>query len=301
MLEGEPGLVPAAGDRAVILAGVGRTGEALALVDTVLAGPRPADAPWDSLVAAVGRADPPAAGALTDRLAVLDSLPADLRARLLLADAERWREVDSARTRLRWEQAAVVAPDRSVQASARMSLAARRLAEATGLDELRPLMDTLEAITQFGGPASLAASRRRGALQRLLARVDSARPDTAGSPEGDLVLFSAAESLRDSVGAIRAAAGLLALLVDRHPASPFAPKALLARAALEPERAESLLAELRVRYPGSPYLLALQGLPADSFLVLEDSLRRASQPAPRVPPGRTPPRRVGGQPSDTIR
>ncbi len=301
VLEGEPGLVPAAGDRAVILAGGGRTGAALALGDTIPAGPRPADAPWDSLVAAVGRADPPAAGALTDRLAVLDSLPADLRARLLLADAERWREVDSARARLRWEQAAVVAPDRSVQASARMSLAARRLAEATGLDELRPLMDTLEAITQFGGPASLAASRRRGALQRLLARVDSARPDTAGSPEGDLVLFSAAESLRDSVGAFRAAAGLLALMVDRHPGSPFAPKALLARAALEPERAESLLAELRVRYPESPYLLALQGQPADSFLVLEDSLRRASQPVSRVPPGRTPPRRIGGQPSDTIR
>lgn len=299
VLEGEPGLVPAPGDRAVILAGVGRTGEALAVVDTVLAGARPADAPWDSLVAALGRADPPAAGALTDRLAVLDSLPADLRARLLLADAERWREVDSARARLRWEQVAVVAPSRSVQAAARMALAARRLAEASGLEELRPLVDTLAGIGELGGAAGVDAARRRAVLHRLLARVDSARPDTAGSPEGDLVLFTAAESLRDSVGAFRAAAGLLALMVDRHPASPFAPKAMLARAALEPARAESLLAELGARYPGSPYLLALQGMPADSFLVLEDSLRRWSRPA-AGPAGRGAPRRPVDQPSDTL-
>lgn len=299
VLEGEPDLVPPAGERAVILAGVGRSGGALALVDTVLAGPRPADAPWDSLVAALGRADPPAAGALTDRLVVLDSLPADLRARLLLADAERWREVDSARTRLRWEQVAVVAPSRSVQASARMALAARRLAEAPGLEELRPLVDSLGAIGQLGGAAGVDAARRGRALERLLARVDSARPDTAGSPEGDLVLFTAAESLRDSVGASRAAVGLFALMVDRHPASPFAPKAILARAVLEPERAESLLADLTVRYPGSPYLLALQGVPADSFLVLEDSLRRWSLPA-AGPPGRGAPRRPVDQPPDTL-
>ncbi len=300
VLEGEPGLVATAGDRAVILAGVGRSDEALALVDTVLAGPAPADAPWDSIVAVIGRFDPPAAGALTDRLAVRDSLPADLRARLLMADAERWRDGDSARARLRWEQAAVVAPSRPAQASARMALAARRLAEATTLDELRPQVDTLRAIAQLGGLAGVDADQRRTALERLLARVDSARPDTAASPAGDVVLFTAAESLRDSVGAARAAAGLLALLVDRHPASPFAAKAILARAALEPARAESLLAEARVRYPGSPYLLALLGEPTDSFHVLEDSLRRGALAAPR-PAGRTPPRRVVGQPSDSIR
>lgn len=300
VLEGEPGLVPAAGDRAVILAGVGRSDEALVLVDSVLAGPAPAEAPWDSIVAAVGRVDPSAAGALTDRLAVRDSLPADLRARLLMADAERWRDGDSARARLRWEQAAMVAPSRPAQASARMALAARRLAAAPGLEELRPLVDTLEAIEQLGGAAGSDAARRRATLERLLTRLDSVRPDTAGSPEGDLVLFTAAETLRDTVGAPRAAVGLLALMVERHPGSPFAAKAILARAALEPARAESLLAGLRVRYPGSPYLLALQGEPTDSFHVLEDSLRRGALPAPR-PAGRAPPRRVVDQPSDTLR
>ncbi len=295
VLESEPDLSPAAGDRATILAGVGRTGDAMALVDAVLADSGRAGAPWDSLVAAIGRNDPAAADALTDRLAVLDSFPADLRARLLLADAERWRHRDTARARLRWEQVAILAPVRSVQAAARMELAGEALAVAS-LDELRPLVDALEAIGQLGGRAGVDAVRRRGALERVLARVDDERPDTAGSPQGDIVLFHAAETLRDSVGATRAAAGLLALLVDRHPGSPYAPKAMLARAALEPARADSLIAELAVRYPGSPYLLALHGAAADSFLALEDSLRRWSRPA-----GRAPPRRPVAQPADTLK
>lgn len=299
VLEEEPDLVPTTGDRAMILAGVGRSDEALSLVDTILAAPPQPDTPWDSLVAAIGRADPGAAGALTDRLAVLDSLPADLRARLLLADAERWRETDTARARLRWEQAAVVAPTRPGQATARMALAGKALAQAPGLEELRPMADTLRAIEQLGGTAGVDAARRRGALARVLARVDSMRPDTAGSPQGDLVLFQAAEALRDSVGAPGAAAGLLALLAERHPGSPYAPKAILARAALEPARAESLLAEVAVRYPGSPYLLALRGEPADSFLALEDSLRRWSRAGP-APAGRGAPRRPVAQPADTL-
>jgi len=98
------------------------------------------------------------------------------------------------------------------------------------------------------------------------------------------------------VGAARAAAGLFTLLVDRHPGSPYAPKAILARAALEPALAESLLADLSIRYPGSPYLLALRGAPADSFLALEDSLRRWSRPG-----GRVPPRRPAAPPVDTLK
>jgi hypothetical protein len=177
-----------------------------------------------------------------------------------------------------------------------MALARRRLAAAAGLDDLRPLVDTLAAIGPLGGTAGADAIRRRGALQQALARMDSVRPDTAGSPQGDVILFLTAESLRDSVGAARAAAGLLALLVVRHPGSAYAPKAILARAALEPERAESLLAELSVRYPQSPYLLALRGVPADSFVALEDSLRRWTRPR-----GRVPPRRPGAQPADSLR
>lgn len=296
VLESEPDLGPRPAERATILAGAGRNAEALALVDTILAGPQPADAPWDSLVAALGRSDPAVAGALTDRLAVLDSLPADLRSRLLLADAERWRDRDTARARLRWEQATLVAPTRPVQASARMELTGRALAAAAGPEELRPLVDTLAAIGQLGGRSGTDALRRRTALQRALARLDSLRPDTAGSPEGDIVLFLTAESLRDSVGAARAAAGLFTLLVDRHPGSPYAPKAILARAVLEPARAESLLADLSARYPGSPYLLALRGAPADSFLALEDSLRRWSRPG-----GRVPARRPAAQPVDTLK
>jgi tetratricopeptide (TPR) repeat protein len=299
VLESEPDLVPPPAERAAILAGAGRSAEALALVDTILAGSQSSDAPWDSLVAALGRSDPAVAGALTDRLAVLDSLPADLRARLLLADAERWRERDTARARLRWEQATLVAPTRPVQASARMELTGRALAVAAGPDELRPMVDTLAAIGELGGRAGADAVRRRSALQQALARMDSLRPDTAGSPEGDIILFLTAESLRDSVGAARAAAGLFTLLVDRHPGSPYAPKAILARAALEPARAESLLADMSIRYPGSPYLLALRGAPADSFLALEDSLRRWSRPAVG-PPGRGVPRRPVDQPSDTL-
>ena len=291
VMEADSGPPYPAVDRAVVYAGVGRSDAALALVDTLLGSPDGLAAPWDSLVAVLGRADPEAASSLTSHLAVHDSLRADRRVALLLADADRWRLSDTARARRRWAQAAILAPVGPLRGAARMGLADQGLAAAADLEALRPFLDSLEAVEQMGGAAAIDAARRRRVLSATLAVVDSAQPDTVGSPFGDLLLFRAAENLRDTVGARRAAAATFDLVVQRHAASPYAPKAILALSALEPARAESLLADLGARYPGSPYLLALQGVPVAEYSALEDSLRQwavRQDASGRVPSPRRP-------------
>jgi hypothetical protein len=60
----------------------------------------------------------------------------------------------------------------------------------------------------------------------------------------------------------------------RAPQSVIAPKALLAQAVLEPELSDSLVAQVRTRYPTSVYTLALSGGAGDAYRVTEDSLQR---------------------------
>src|SRR5207247_1475268 len=84
-----------------------------------------------------------------------------------------------------------------------------------------------------------------------------------------------------------------------RPRALFAPKALVAAAALWPERRDSIRAVLDSAYAGSPYTLALRGEPSPAFAAAEDSLARAlgltvARPtvllASRVPPPVTGPR-----------
>lgn len=292
----EPALAPPPGDRAVVLAGSGRPAEALRLVDTLLVLPDAAGHPWDSLAAVLGRADLELAASLTDRLAVQDSLPAELRTRLLLADAERWRGPDTARARLRWQQAAALAPANASRGTARLALAAQAVEHAAEVESLRPLVDSLRSIERMGGGAAVLSARRRVAIERAVADLDSLREAGPPTAQGDLVLFRAAEILRDSAGAPRAAGAVLRQLIESHPESPYAPKALLARAELDPGAADSLSGAAIALYPGSPYVRALRGEATDSFAVLEDSLRRWSS-ASRGPGRRGPAR----QPADTLR
>jgi hypothetical protein len=59
---------------------------------------------------------------------------------------------------------------------------------------------------------------------------------------------------------------------DRHPTSLFAPKALIAAAALRSESLDSIRGLLRARYPDSPYTLVFTGQGSPTFQVTEDSL-----------------------------
>jgi hypothetical protein len=89
----------------------------------------------------------------------------------------------------------------------------------------------------------------------------------------DLEMFLAAEALRDEVQAPMLAASLFEEVSLGFPESPVAPKALLAAAALNPDRSDRLLETVRRLYPSSPYVLVLRGLAHDAYAAIEDSLR----------------------------
>jgi hypothetical protein len=61
-------------------------------------------------------------------------------------------------------------------------------------------------------------------------------------------------------------------VADDWPASPYAPKALLAVGQLDPSEAEAALVRLDSLYPDSPYLALIRGQDAPGYRELEDSL-----------------------------
>jgi hypothetical protein len=289
----------AAGERAAALAGLGRLPEALAMVDTLLAG-RDTLTPWDSLVAAVGRRDPAAAAALTDRINQTEGMPPGLRARLFVADASRWRVVDVARSEERLHAAEQVAEGTPIAAEARLAALLVRLQAVDSLAQLNELIDRIEELSEGSGPVAPRAAQLAGFARKVALAADSV---PVGSPRGDLRLFIAGEMARDSLLADRFAARQFRRVVTEWPASPFAPKAILALILLQPERADSLRVELLVAYPGSPYLAMIEGGDSPEYIVLEDSLRRFANgfrpEGRRAPP---PPRenRTGAAPREPV-
>jgi len=97
--------------------------------------------------------------------------------------------------------------------------------------------------------------------------------ENPAEPGADLRMFIVAEEFRDSLDATGPAVAMFLQLERDYPQSVVAPKALLAAAALEPVRGETIRQMLQDRYPESPYTLVLAGLGSDRFSVLEDSLR----------------------------
>jgi len=114
-----------------------------------------------------------------------------------------------------------------------------------------------------------ALGRGRSAFAVLLARVLSAEDTATGAGR-----FLAAEVLRDSLFARRAAR---ALFLSLPTGSPLAPKGWLAAAAMTPDSAPAWVATARRRWPDSPYLAALDGKPStDTLAVAADTLLRAA-------------------------
>jgi hypothetical protein len=260
----------ASGEHAAALAGLGRLPEALAIVDTLL-GVADTLVPWDSLVAAVGRHDPEAASALTDRIAQAPRLPSVTRAALLAADAARWREADSARSEARLVEAAKVGEGTPIASEARLERVLNRLRSVDSLPELLEQVTRLEDLAEVVGPVGPRAAQLAGFARRVALAVDSV---PAGSPRGDLRLFIAGEMARDSLIADRLAARQFHRVVTEWPASPFAPKAMLALILLQPDRADSLRGALLADYAASPYVAMIEGGSSPEYAVLEDSLRR---------------------------
>jgi tetratricopeptide (TPR) repeat protein len=254
--------------KAVALARLERRDEAAATLGTVVDGPYD-EAQWLPTLDSVGAGTPAVVGPILERLADHPDVRDGERARLWLADGERWLDTgDTTAAERRFQAVRDLAADSTEGLAARAHLAVFAGRRARARTEVPDVADSLRAAVQQGG----AAARIGGPFVSVLARAR----DALESDGTDLALFLAAEHVRDSVGNRALAGSLLELVIERYPESVLAPKALLALAAARPAVGDSLIGVLRTRYPDSPYTLVLTGVGGSAFEALEDSLRRAA-------------------------
>ena len=284
---------PAAGPARVrALLAAGRVRDALSFADTVARGSFQGEA-WAAMLDDVRRAaGADTASATLDRMLARRNPPRGGRARLLLADGDALlaagRTADAA---ARYAQVAALVPDSSEGQLARVRAIRVRAVQAESAGDLVAVSDQLERLLQRSAAGTAASDGRTLAAQVQRVRQWDDLPETGR--------FQLAEAVRDSLGAPRLAARLFLRFASERPRALFAPKALVAAAALWPERRDSIRAVLDSAYAGSPYTLALRGEPSPAFAAAEDSLARAlgltvARPtvllASRVPPPVTGPR-----------
>lgn len=260
----------AAGERAAALAGLGRSAEAAALVDTLVSRGDTL-VPWPVILEGIAAHDPEVASRLTDRLVTDTALAVPLRARLLFEDGARWRSTDLARSEARLSQLERLSAGNVQAAESRLEALRLKGRELETVPALAEWTTRLEDISEGNARVAPIALRLAGTAQRVRLAADSVSP---GSPDGDLRLFVAAELARDSLEAPRFAAAQFRRVVEEWPRSPYAPKALLALILLMPDSADAYQARLRAGYPASPYLAQIEQGGAPGYEVLEDSLRR---------------------------
>ena len=140
--------------------------------------------------------------------------------------------------------------------------------ETDDLAVIRATQEGLEDAVQAGGVAAEAASEPL----RLL-RLTSAAVEPGDAPMADVLRFTVAELLRDSLGAPALAAQMFYLIGREHPSSVLAPKALLAAASIDAQNADSVYRVLLRDYSASPYTLAISGQMTERYAVVEDSVR----------------------------
>jgi hypothetical protein len=267
--------------RILALGGAGRLAHAVALADTLMAR-NDSTVEWDSLLAIVGQEDLTVASALTDRLIETPALDAETQARWLLEDGERLLRVDTARAKQRLRMASGRGDTATESGSrARLALARLQLAVVREVHELTALEPSLVELRELGRSAGFQAGQLLTEIEQVR-QADSVRPDT---PRGDLETFLAGERTRDALGAPLLASRMFQRLVETWPESPYAPKAMLALADLQPALAPLLRQLLAAGYAGSPYVAFLTGEDLPAYRVLEDSLRSfiALRSAPAQP------------------
>ncbi|HVM66558.1 MAG TPA: hypothetical protein VMU14_16935, partial [Acidimicrobiales bacterium] len=261
----DPGAGPA---RERILVALGRTDAAVALLDTLWGAPF-VETDWSDMLGALARA----VGAdstthVLTRLLARRRPSAGARARLQLADGDRLLAAgDVAGATTRYAAARALVPDSVVGQQAVVRTLRVQVAAAESLGAMRAIESRLRTLVQSGAIGGAGADAH--ALTSVLQRIDSA------GEGGDAALFQAAELARDSLSAPRLAASLFLDFARRRAGSLFAPKAIVAAAALMPAKRDSLLGVLPARYAGSPYTLALQGEVSPAYAAAEDSLARA--------------------------
>lgn len=253
-------------DRAVALSALGRADEALAEVTPLLAAADSTVA-WEPLLRLLAVRNSADADRFLDRLSAQPTANDARRGSWLFAVIDAELGHDPASAERHFQSLATLPASRSVN-DGRLRIAEYRVAQATSMAGLRSALD---ALGNLGGGAGLAAARI-AELQRIggqmVAEQDSL---VAGKGTGDLTLFALAEVARDSLRAPSLAASLWLQLEQAWPASPYVPKALMARMAILPDSAETLRGRL-VAMTASPYLAFARGESDPRFAQLEDSL-----------------------------
>jgi|tagenome__1003787_1003787.scaffolds.fasta_scaffold20878669_2 tetratricopeptide (TPR) repeat protein len=272
-------------ERLLALGGAGQVGAAMAIADTLLALGDSARH-WDSLVVALGEENPLAASNLVDRVRHLPGRTPDGEAKLLLDDGLRLEPVDTALAARRFREVAAMTQNQTVKGRAEIELLQMEIRTVSGLEQLAPVAAKLRTLGQ-GADAVDEIALLGKKIERVQLAGSSATPE---SPQGDLRLFLAAESARDSLNAPHLAEGLFLRIPDQFPQSPYAPKAILAAQHLNPALADSTGALLEERYGNSPYLSMIHGETTDEYRQLEDSLGGfAAAQAPKPDRARRPP------------
>lgn len=268
-LDGVPGN-PARVDRSIALAAVNRTDDAIREIEPLLVA-QDTTVAWERLLSALADRDAADAVSLLDRLVAFRS-PNAPGARLLsvwqLAVALGKSVSAALRTSLLTEAARPVGLVASSRA--RVLLAEDQLVRADSPDSLAALSLTWDPLTDGDPTAGLVLGRYRRLIVDMRAEADTL---VAGAPQGDLAFFHQAEIARDSLAAPKSAIWFLRRIEPRWPTSPYLPKVLFARIALEPDSATALRERLTA-FPDSPYLAYTRGEAGVAFRALEDSLAR---------------------------
>ena len=254
-------------DRAEALTALGRAREASLALDSARFLPFD-EARWTSVLAKLGEADLASASALVERLLTRDDLTSGEKARLLMADAQRWQQVDGAHAVERFSDAVSVAGDSLEGRLARARLAMAEVRRTTDLDRIADLADELGDLMLEGGEVVNLAGDFATILDRIVLTVAPPEPI-----HPDLQLFRSAEEARDSLLARPLAARLFLRVAERYPTSVIAPKALLAAAMVREEVSDSVQSVLRRLYAWSPYTRAAAGDFIPEYTAIEDSIR----------------------------
>jgi len=253
-------------DRAVALAALDRTDEALTEVEPLLVRADSGVA-WAPLVQLLAEQDSEDAERFLNRLMTQPTASDGRRAVWLLAGIQGAIGHDPAVAERRFEALVRLPPSPAV-GEGRLLIAEHRVAQAASIDGLRSALEALGSLAEGGGLAAIRIGDLRRLGGRMVREHDSLM---AGKDAGDLMLFALAEEARDSLEAPALAGSLLQRLEREWPASPYLPKSLMVRMALAPDSAETLRARLQ-QFGSSPYLGYTRGERDPRFVVLEDSL-----------------------------
>jgi tetratricopeptide (TPR) repeat protein len=255
-------------ERLLALAGAGRLPAAMAVADSLLAR-NDSTKHWDSLVVVLGDENPIAASGVVNKIRKLRGRTQEAEAKLLLDDGLRLESVDTVRAAGRFRDAIAVGKNENAVARANLELLRLDLRRISRPEELGPLASKLRSLSQRSKTVSDETSQLSTRVGEVQLAGSSVTPETV---QGDLRLFLAAESARDSLVAPHLAETLFRRIPDQFPTSAYAPKAILAAQQLNSAWADSARALLEERYFDSPYLAMIRGEESPEYLQLEDSL-----------------------------